>query len=207
MADDDNNSSSSGSSETEDLSSLSKSTSASKTEVVSEPMPDPSLQRHLDLLKRGDEEKDSQQLNGTPFFTQKVLASNRQTFTRYGFLAGNAMTLNKFSGSEEKKKELLKPENDPRLYVNVAAPLSTFICGSQGSGKSHTLSCLLKNYLLKSDASELENPLTAMVFHYDTFSSDEGGIPCKAAYLGSEGKMKVKVYCAPTNLETIKVHV
>ena len=35
------------------------------------------------------------------------------------------------------------PVIDPRLLINVSAPLSAFICGLQGSGKSHTMSCLL----------------------------------------------------------------
>lgn len=32
---------------------------------------------------------------------------------------------------------------DARLFQNTNMPFSTFICGLQGSGKSHTLSCLL----------------------------------------------------------------
>lgn len=32
---------------------------------------------------------------------------------------------------------------DRRLFLNTNIPWSTFICGVQGSGKSHTLSCLI----------------------------------------------------------------
>lgn len=32
---------------------------------------------------------------------------------------------------------------DRRLFVNCNVPWSAFICGVQGSGKSHTLSCLI----------------------------------------------------------------
>lgn len=32
---------------------------------------------------------------------------------------------------------------DRRLYLNTNAPASFFICGLQGSGKSHTTSCIL----------------------------------------------------------------
>lgn len=32
---------------------------------------------------------------------------------------------------------------DPRLFLNVNVPFSAFICGVQGSGKSHTMSCIL----------------------------------------------------------------
>ena len=34
-------------------------------------------------------------------------------------------------------------EKDRRLFHNTNIPFSAFICGLQGSGKSHTLSCLL----------------------------------------------------------------
>ena len=34
-------------------------------------------------------------------------------------------------------------ENDRRLFHNTNIPFSAFICGLQGSGKSHTLSCIL----------------------------------------------------------------
>jgi len=33
--------------------------------------------------------------------------------------------------------------SDPRLFVNTNIPFSAFICGLQGSGKSHTMSTLL----------------------------------------------------------------
>jgi hypothetical protein len=32
---------------------------------------------------------------------------------------------------------------DSRLFMNTNVPFSTFICGVQGSGKSHTMSCLI----------------------------------------------------------------
>jgi hypothetical protein len=34
------------------------------------------------------------------------------------------------------------------VLLNTDAPWSAFLCGSQGSGKSHTLSCMLENCLL-----------------------------------------------------------
>ena len=94
---------------------------------------------------------------------------------------------------------------DRRLFFNVTTPSSVFICGSQGSGKSHTLSCLLENCLAISDATVLPKPLSALLFHYDAFISDDGGSPCEAAYLASLSGVKVRVICAPTNLRTIQV--
>jgi pantothenate kinase-related protein Tda10 len=38
---------------------------------------------------------------------------------------------------------------DP-VFLNVNSPWSMFICGSQGSGKSHALSCVLESCLLSS---------------------------------------------------------
>ncbi|EHA25334.1 hypothetical protein ASPNIDRAFT_186153, partial [Aspergillus niger ATCC 1015] len=79
-----------------------------------------------------------------------------------------------------------------------------FICGSQGSGKSHTLSCLLENCLIQSKAGRLPNPLTGLVFHCDTFFSDVTGSPCEAAFLSSHPDVKVRVLCSPTNIWSIR---
>jgi hypothetical protein len=69
------------------------------------------------------------------------------------------------------------------------------------------LSCLLENCMIPSIASKLPNPLTGIVFHYDTFISDDGGSPCEAAFLASNPKIQVRVLCSPTNFHTIKVSV
>lgn len=111
-----------------------------------------------------------------------------QVYSQYGLLAGDA--------SDSKSDEL--------FYYNVAAPSSIFICGSQGSGKSHTLSCLLENSLFPSVANELPRPLTGIVFHYDTFINDSQGSPCEAAYLSTNPAVRVRVLCAPTNIATIR---
>lgn len=153
------------------------------------------LSSHMELLKRRLGNEDISDIQTTPIFTpatrdgcKDVLAEN-EPFPQYGLLAGNA----------------LGNSTDNRLFFNTTAPNSVFICGSQGSGKSHTLSCLLENCLLMSRASVLSKPLTAIVFHHDTFASEKGGAPCEAAYLASNAALKVKVLCAPTNIRNIKV--
>ena len=89
---------------------------------------------------------------------------------------------------------------DPRIFLNVGAPWSVFICGSQGSGKSHSFSCVLENCLIPNlSATQLPNPLTGLVFHYDSFTSAVGGQACEAAYLCSSG-MEVTVLVSPSNL-------
>jgi len=40
-------------------------------------------------------------------------------------------------------KEVLNRATDPRIFLNTNIPFSAFICGVQGSGKSHTTSCLI----------------------------------------------------------------
>ena len=96
-------------------------------------------------------------------------------------------------------RESNRGPEDNRLFVNMNAPWSAFICGSQGSGKSHTLSCMLEAALWQPDLGKLEKPLSAMVFHYDKFSSQV----CEAAYL-SRKEIPVKVLVAPSNYKTMK---
>lgn len=132
-----------------------------------------------------------------PVFTETIRAlaessvdsPGQRIFPQYGLLAGYGNPA---------------PANHEMFYYNVAAPSSTFICGSQGSGKSHTLSCLLENCLFQSDANELPRPLTGLLFHYDSFTSDDKGSPCEAAFLASHPNVNVRVLCAPTNTGFIK---
>lgn len=156
------------------------------------------VQKRLALFTRCASQDDLTELRTAPIFTEQVRqraadlssTSSEPLFTQYGVLANKADNLN--------------PDGGGLLYYNVAAPSSTFICGSQGSGKSHTLSCLLENCLVVSDANELPRPLTGIVFHYDTFISDTGGSPCEAAFLSTHPDVSVRVLCAPTNVATIR---
>ncbi|CAG7951311.1 unnamed protein product [Penicillium nalgiovense] len=96
------------------------------------------------------------------------------------------------------------PTQDDLVYANVSAPWSAFICGSQGSGKSHTLSCLLENALISSSpAGKLSSPLAGLVIHYDTFTAFSSTQLCEAAYLHSSG-IPVKVLVSPTNYLAMK---
>lgn len=95
--------------------------------------------------------------------------------------------------------ESIPGPQDNRLFVNMNAPWSAFICGSQGSGKSHTLSCMLEAALWQRQPGKLPKRLSAMVFHYDKFGSQI----CEAAYLSSK-EIPVKVLVAPSNYRTMK---
>jgi hypothetical protein len=172
---------------------------------------DARLFRHLRLLEnRQSEEELSEEVAMTPIFTMPVLKHTESlstnglpaAFSQYGLLGGLTKVLE--NDVEDQASSKSKAISDPRLFFNITTPSSTFICGSQGSGKSHTLSCLLENCLSHSDASELPRPLSGIVFHYDTFISDDGGSPCEAAFLASNPNIKVSVLCAPTNIRTIQ---
>ncbi|KAK4125151.1 hypothetical protein N657DRAFT_663079 [Parathielavia appendiculata] len=157
------------------------------------------LNVHLGLLERCPELDELNEIKTTPIFTEAVRkyalslagANNEKPFSQYGLLAGD------LSGNAEERP-------DPRIFWNVATPSSFFICGSQGSGKSHSLSCLLENALAPCDANVLPRPLTGIVFHYDTFISDSGGSPCEVAWLSSNPDIKVRVLCPPTNVRTMQ---
>jgi hypothetical protein len=159
------------------------------------------LDAHLALLQRRPELDELNEIRTTPIFTEAVrkyaltLAGGKveQPFSQYGLLAGDLTGSTDGGGS------------DPRIFWNIAAPSSYFICGSQGSGKSHTLSCLLENALAPCKANVLPRPLTGIVFHYDTFISDSGGSPCEVAWLSSNKDIKVRVLCPPTNIRTMQV--
>ena len=150
----------------------------------------------LKLLAHSTESQTRHDIKGTPVFTIPVLQHSKDCFSQYGFLAGMSDVLEKSAATTP---------SDPRVFFNIAAPSSTFICGSQGSGKSHTLACLLENCLVKSDVSVLKDPLSGLVFHYDSFTSDLRGSPCEAAFLASNPDIKVRILCSPANVQSIKV--
>ncbi|KAL5344902.1 hypothetical protein ACLOAV_009855 [Pseudogymnoascus australis] len=138
------------------------------------------LEYHLGLLRLGPAQKGLQDVTTAPIFTKPVLehveagaaavGDSSPAFPQYGLLAGTTETGQNGTRPKDQAQQFI---DDPRIFFNVAAPSSTFICGSQGSGKSHTLSCLLENCLIPSDANKLPRTLTGLVFHYDTFISDE----------------------------------
>ncbi|CZS99912.1 uncharacterized protein RAG0_08179 [Rhynchosporium agropyri] len=164
----------------------------------------PELSAHLAMLRSvSGHQEEQNELAGSPIFTMPVLQHSKASFSQYGFLAGNTDILDQISASVTDTTAL--PTNlDPRIFFNIAAPSSAFICGSQGSGKSHTLSCLLENCLLSSSVNKLDSPLSGLVFHYDSFTSDFSGTPCEAAHLSSNFDMKVRIICSPSNIQTIK---
>lgn len=155
----------------------------------------------MNLLPRRVSTDNLGEINAAPLFTWPVLQHAQRlatdmsslSVTQYGLLAG---------GIENSQETL---SEDPRIFYNVSAPSSTFICGSQGSGKSHTLSCILENCLVQSNRlGRLPRPLTGIVFHYDDHLSDSRVSPCEAAFLGSAAGVRVRVLCSPTNIRAVE---
>lgn len=174
---------------------MAPSTATSESDSESEPL-DPTLATHLQLFNFDSNTHVQDEICTTPLFTQSVRQHIAEVgapdpFTQRGLLAAIGRPT--------------KNWQDPRLFYNVSAPASVFICGSQGSGKSHTLSCLLENCLLPSVANTLPHPLTGLLFHYDEFSAGSLPAPCEAAYLASSTGVDVRVVCSPTNFWYIQV--
>lgn len=169
------------------------------------------LKYHLDLLGSDVLDQKTDEAIVTPILSSSVLKHGRDrtdqttepVIPQIGLLAGITHILESLKLEQDGENQALHA--DPRLLFNVSSPSSTFICGSQGSGKSHTLSCMLENCLIPSKAGRLPNPLTGLVFHYDSFISDSVGSPCEAAFLSSHSGVDVRVLCAPTNIHTIRV--
>jgi hypothetical protein len=96
-----------------------------------------------------------------------------------------------------------------QLFFNTNVPVSTFICGVQGSGKSHTTSCILENAVISSPhLGQLESPVSALVFSYGEWSSGGAGFNIsEATYLASPSKVmpghqvkRITVLTSPSNL-------
>ncbi|KAJ7915996.1 hypothetical protein B0H13DRAFT_2451776 [Mycena leptocephala] len=101
---------------------------------------------------------------------------------------------------------LLGTSTGDRLYANTNAPSSAVICGVQGSGKSHTVACLLECALIVDQrVGQLPEPLSALVFHFDT---QDTGRPCEAAFISTPAALgpnhaalpQVTVLCSPSNV-------
>jgi hypothetical protein len=93
-------------------------------------------------------------------------------------------------------------EEKEMVLLNTSHPWSAFICGSQGSGKSYTTSCLLENCLTQHDGiGTLRNPMAGIVFRYDRYGTNH----CEAVSLCTgEVGVKVQVLLSPFNYKTME---
>eukprot|EP01104_Vermistella_antarctica_P011907 TRINITY_DN3371_c0_g1_i2.p1 TRINITY_DN3371_c0_g1~~TRINITY_DN3371_c0_g1_i2.p1 ORF type:complete len:665 (-),score=116.97 TRINITY_DN3371_c0_g1_i2:647-2641(-) len=61
------------------------------------------------------------------------------------------------------------PATNPghELYMNVTDPFCMLVVGMQGSGKSHTMACVIESCLLpRPPVTHVKKPMTVLVFHY-----------------------------------------
>ena len=139
------------------------------------------------------------ELSRTPLFSSHVQRHLTDTpFSQYGLIG--MQQAHHVGGFEMTSSDNETPN---LVYGNHGEPWSTFICGSQGTGKSHTLANLLENCLLpKHPSGEVPNPLTAIAFHFDPFTSFYSTQHCELAYFCSAG-IKVRVLVSPENLDTM----
>ncbi|KAL8840105.1 MAG: hypothetical protein Q9170_001452 [Blastenia crenularia] len=132
----------------------------------------------------------------TPLFSAEVARNltaqpGKSPFPQYGFFAKKEKIYRLDESGDQSVQEAngdrTNSMEDERIFLNMNAPLSVFLCGSQGSGKSHTLSCMMEVALKDSKLGELPQPLAGLIFHYDKFGSSSHHQPCEAAYLCSSG--------------------
>ncbi|CBF82244.1 uncharacterized protein ANIA_05250 [Aspergillus nidulans FGSC A4] len=136
----------------------------------------------LSLLKLGFSGDEAKDVSLAPVFTGPVLYTQPNLVpSQYGLLAG-VLELRAL-GSPDLDSQAYG--EDPRLFFN------------------HTLSCLLEGCLIPSAAGQLHNPLTAVVFHYDTFIGDQGGSPCEAAFLATSPKCPSEGSLCPQQISEI----
>jgi hypothetical protein len=96
-----------------------------------------------------------------------------------------------------------------QIFFNTNVPISTFICGVQGSGKSHTTSCLLENAVISSPyLGKLESPVPTLVFSYGEWSTGGAGFNIsEATFLAAPSQAapghqvkRITVLTSPSNL-------
>ncbi|KAJ7165756.1 hypothetical protein C8R46DRAFT_899970 [Mycena filopes] len=133
------------------------------------------------------------QVNDGSFLHHQLVTSPLVTYSAFQQRAGDFPSRGLLGTSD----------NDERVYLNTNTPSTAVVCGVQGSGKSHTVSCILECALIPDTrVGELPQPLSALVFHFDT---EDTGRPCEAAFLSSPGDHnaavpRVTVLCSPSNI-------
>lgn len=158
-------------------------------------LPNPDKNKHNG---KGRVEGAFARIQHAPIIDADVLSSDTYSlFPQYGLLGLHAEAMH----------------GNGKLLLNTNVPFSMFLCGVQGSGKSHTTSCILENALVHSRClGKLQNPLSALVFNYAPFSGDGIGFTVsEAVFLASPDTRlpdrahvkKVHVLVSPSNFVRI----
>ncbi|CZT03568.1 uncharacterized protein RAG0_10283 [Rhynchosporium agropyri] len=100
-----------------------------------------------------------------------------------------------------------------RIFLNTNVPFSAFVCGVQGSGKSHTTACMIENCLVPSSVlGVLQKPLSALVLNFAEYTSSSSFRPCELAFLATPspelptriGTKRINVLVSPSNFLSMK---
>ncbi|EEA26404.1 hypothetical protein TMatcc_005328 [Talaromyces marneffei ATCC 18224] len=166
----------------------------------------PDLERQLQFLSIADENSSSSDENPRSI-EHSVLVSpiledmGNKMPSQFGLLGHLA---------SQRSEDLV----DPRVMLNTNTPFSAFICGLQGSGKSHTTSCIIENCSLPFPAlGVLKKPLSTLVLHYNEYSSNVSNQPSEAAFLAStmpeyskkfHKSIPVRVLTSPSNFHNLE---
>jgi hypothetical protein len=133
-------------------------------------------------------------ISSAPLFSGAIVQDARGLLPQYGFLGTHSTEDDNPSTSD--------------IFVNTKVPFSVFICGVQGSGKSHTTSCFMENGLISSQLlGPMGNPLSALVLSYGDYGSGAAFSVSEAAYLASRNSAlsghsavkEITVLTSPTN--------
>ncbi|KAI5274910.1 hypothetical protein E4T47_02166 [Aureobasidium subglaciale] len=161
--------------------------------------------RYMLLHHTGDNKASGtdEQLRTTPLLSITVKEAsearykNAKIFPQYAFLGCRISDPLPATGEKEIHEPV--PEPEP-ILLNTNTPWSAFICGSQGSGKSYTLSAIIENCLFASPkVGVLPKPLAGVVFHNNTASSHN---ICEAAHLVSLG-VRVNILVSRSNYHAL----
>lgn len=144
----------------------------------------------IDLIARG--------IKQAPLLSGSIVAAHMNDLVpQYGLL-----------GSLVGAEDVQLPES--QIYSNPTVPFAAFICGVQGSGKSHTTACLLENSMISSrHIGRIQESTSSLVFNYGdfgnggrNFSVSEAAYLAAAApgpeFVGHHAK-KVTVFYSPSN--------
>ncbi len=94
-------------------------------------------------------------------------------------------------------------EEEEVLFLNTDSPSSTVVCGVQGSGKSHSVSCIVESFVMPCPQIGLNcEPMSALVLHYDTCFIKQAA---ELAYLskGHSKSPQILVLVSPSSLKTM----
>ncbi|KAF2765930.1 hypothetical protein EJ03DRAFT_354457 [Teratosphaeria nubilosa] len=147
---------------------------------------------HTDSDRTNDSNASVEELKTTPLLTLNVKdhveSTSPNVFPQYGVLG--------FHVGEDESIGSGEP-----ILMNTNAPLSAFICGSQGAGKSFTLAAMLENCLLRNEEiGKLEAPLPALVFHYD----NDGGSNSLAEVVHLASNVKINILVSRSSYFRLK---